>query len=125
MLSKRQVLICLLLYTVLAFAKTGQEAAKKTHTVAITGCLQKGMVAGRFNIVGRDGKSYSIRSASVKLVDHVGRRITVTGQLKRDPKRDDYDFEGSEVNEENGKGKIIDPVDVEVINLKVLSNSCH
>ena len=51
--------------------------------------------------------------------------MTIKGELKRDEKRDDYDFEGSEVNEEYGKGKIADFVDVEVTSLKVVGAACH
>jgi hypothetical protein len=125
MLSKFKAPIWLLLCTVLAFANTGQEQARKTRTVAITGCLEKGVVVGRFNIIGRDGKVYTLRSASIKLAAHLGQSVTVTGQLKRDPKRDDYDFEGSEVNEENGKEKMLDSLDVEVTGLKVVGASCR
>ena len=117
---------CLLLCScLLAWAKTGVQPAKKPRSIAVTGCLERGEVVDRFHIVGRDGKAYALRSATIKLADHVGHGVTVKGVLKHDPQRDDYDFEGSEVNEEYGKGKIADFVDVEVTELKTVSAPCR
>ncbi len=79
----------------------------------------------RFHLTGQDGKAYALRSSSVNLSDHVGHSVTIKGELKRDQKRDDYDFKGSEVNEEYGKGKIADFVDVEVISLKAGGAACQ
>jgi hypothetical protein len=125
MFSKPQMAICLLLgaWVLSAFANTGQQAAKKTGRIIVTGCLQKGVVLDRFNLIGQDGKAYALRSSSVRLADHVGHTVTINGELKRDQKRDDYDFEGSEVNEEYGKEKK-NFVDVQVTSLKVLDVSC-
>ena len=125
MLSKQRLAIFLLLGPCfLAFAKTGQEADRKPHTITVTGCLRQGEVVDRFHIVGRDGKAYTLRSSAVKLADHVGHSVTVKGVLKHDSRRDDYDFEGSEVNEEYGKGKIADYVDLEVTGLKMVAGAC-
>ena len=127
MFSKYGISIGLLLCTsfLATSAKTGSETAKRPRTVSVTGCLQKGEVVDRFHIMGRDGKAYALRSARVKLADHLGQNVTIKGELKHDPNRDDYDFEGSEVNEENGKGKIADFVDVEVTDLKRVAASCR
>ena len=107
------------------FARAQRKTAKNAGTVTVTGCLRKGVVLDRFHLTGQDGKAYALRSSSVKLSDHVGHSVTIKGELKRDEKRDDYDFEGSEVNEEYGKGKIADFVDVEVTSLKVVGAACH
>lgn len=126
MFSRPRMPICLLLCAcfLAAFAKTGQEAAKKTGSVTVTGCLQKGNALDRFTLTGHNGKAYALRSSSVKLSDHVGHSVTIKGTLKRDPKRDDYDFEGSEVKEGYGKDQAADLVDVEVTSLKMNSASC-
>lgn len=127
MFSKSQASIALLL-GVFAFAAclaAFAKAERKTGSVTVTGCLQKGKVADRFHLIGRNGKAYALRSSSVKLSDHIGHSVTIKGDLKHDSKRDDYDFEGSEVNEEYGKGKTADFVDVEVISLKMVGASCR
>jgi hypothetical protein len=117
---------CLLLFTcfLTALAKTEQQP-QKARSIAVTGCLQNGRTLDRFDLVGKDGKAYALRSTSVKLSEHVGQMISIKGQAKHDPKRDDYDFEGSEVNEGYGKQKMADPVDVEVTSLKMLRVSCQ
>src|SRR5262245_21958065 len=126
MFSKSQASVALLLGAALLAACLAAFAVaeQKNSSVTVTGCLQKGSVVDRFHLFGRDGKAYAPRSSSVKLSDHVGHNVTIKGELKHDSKRDDYDFEGSEVNEEYGKGKIADFVDVEVTSLKMNSASC-
>ena len=104
----------------MALAKTDS----KTRAITVTGCLQKGTVADRYHLFARNGKAYSLRSSSVALGDHVGHSVTIKGELKHDSKRDDYDFEGSEVDEEYGKGKVANFLDVEVVSLKMNSASC-
>ena len=99
-------------------------AEQKTGSITASGCVQKGHFDDRFHLIGRNGKAYALRSSSVKLSDHIGHNVTIKGELKRDPKRDEWDFEGSEVSEEYGKGKIADFVDVEVTSLKMNSASC-
>jgi hypothetical protein len=106
------------------FARAQQKTAKKTVAVTVTGCLQKGVVLDRFHLTGQNGKAYALRSSSIKLSDHVGQNVTIKGELKRDKQKDDYDFEGSEVNEGYGEKKK-DFVDVEVTNLKVTGPACH
>lgn len=106
-------------------AKAGQKTPKKAGTIALTGCLQKGYVADRFTLTTKGERTYALRSASVKLFEHVGQKVSIKGQLSRDPKRDEYEFEGSEINEGYGKDKLIDPLDVEVTSLKVVSSSCN
>jgi len=126
MFSKSPTLIALLLGVfastadLASFAKAGEKAG----TITVTGCLQEGNMRDRFTLTAHGGKTYALRSASVKLADHVGHSITIKGDLKRDPKRDDYDFEGSEVKEGYGKDQSADQVDVEVTNLKMNSPSC-
>jgi hypothetical protein len=41
------------------------------HTMAVTGCLQKGDEPGEFSITGDDGKTWDLRSRTVKLSEHV------------------------------------------------------
>ena len=126
MFLKSQTSMTLLLGAVVLAACLAPVAGaeQRTRSITVSGCLQKGSVVDRFHLFGRDGKAYALRSSSVKLSEHVGHSVTIKGELKHDSKRDDYDFEGSEVNEEYGKGKIADFVDVEVTSLQMNSASC-
>jgi len=117
--------MCLLLLVTCAVSSGMTESrARKARSITITGCLQEGGMPERFTVTGQDGKVYGLRSASVKLSEHVGHRVNIKGLLTRDPKRDEYDFEGSELNETYGKG-LLDLVDVEVTTLRVVSSSCR
>jgi len=126
MFSKSQTPASLMLVALVLAACSAAFAGadQKSLSITATGCLQKGAVVDRFNLIGRDGKAYTLRSSSVRLAEHVGHSVTIKGELKHDSKRDDYDFEGSEANEEYGKGKIANFRDVEVTSLKMNGASC-
>jgi maltose-binding protein MalE len=126
--SQKLVLLSGIVLLAVCSAAPGPTRPKtigKAKSVAITGCLQKGNTLDRFVVRGSDGKVYALRSTAVKLSEHLGQNVTIHGELKHDQKRDDYEFEGSEANEEYGKGKVIDPVDVEVQSLAVVGTSCR
>jgi len=59
--------------------KKGQTSS--TQETSVTGCLQRGTSSGDYNITASDGKKYDLHasSASVKLDDHVGHRVTIKG----------------------------------------------
>lgn len=54
------------------------SAAAAQQPTSVTGCLAK---TGKdaFSISGTDGKAYSLTSSTVKLDQHVGHKVTVTG----------------------------------------------
>src|SRR5215469_7865662 len=126
MFSRQQTSIWLPLCIslLLACAMCSGKTEPKARSITITGCLQEGGIVDRFTLTGQNGKAYGLRSTSVKLAEHVGHSVTIKGLLTRDPKRDEYDFEGSELNETYGKG-LLDLVDVEVTTLRVVSSSCR
>ena len=125
MLAKSQTSVVLMLgaFVLAACMVAFAGAEQKTGSITASGCVRKGYFDDRFHLIARNGKAYALRSTSVKLSDHIGHNVTIKGELKRDPKRDEWDFEGSEVGEEYGKGKI-DFVDVEVTSLRMNSASC-
>jgi len=87
------------------------QTAKAGGNVTVTGCLQKGDEAGEFSITGADGKTFGLRSTSVKLDEHLGHKVTVTGKLKAEEKEEKH---------ENTK----EVGDLDVTNLKMVSTSC-
>jgi hypothetical protein len=58
--------------------KSGTRVEAGDRVVTLTGCLQRG-AAGEFAITARDGKTWDLRSDSVKLDNHLGHTVTVTG----------------------------------------------
>ena len=61
----------------LAAAQTTKATHKKTRT--LTGCLQKGEGDDEYNLTTKGGATWEIKSDSVKLDDHVGHTVAVTG----------------------------------------------
>jgi hypothetical protein len=56
-----------------------QTVEKAQQPAAVTGCLAKGKDKDSFTLKGTDGKSYSLTSSTVKLGEHVGHTVAVTG----------------------------------------------
>jgi hypothetical protein len=94
-----------------------EKSASKTN--AVTGCLQKGDQPDQFSIIGEDGKSWDLRSTTVKLADHVGHQVTVTGSPTREAKAEEKkegQVENAARKEELGE--------LRVTSLKMVSQSC-
>jgi hypothetical protein len=101
-----------------AAPKENQEkSASQTKTV--TGCLQKGDEPDEFSITGEDSKSWDLRSSTVKLADHVGHKVTVTGSLTRESKAEEK--KEGQVEKAAGKEEL---GELRVISLKMVSKSC-
>jgi len=102
---------------VVAFAASAQQSAKKAASKTVSGCLQKGDEADEFSLTGDDGKRYDLRSSAVKLGEHVGHKVTVTGSFKP---------EGQEKDEDEAKeGGKKEAGDIQVKSLKMVSSSCQ
>jgi hypothetical protein len=108
-------ILCLSLCPVALIAQTAK--AEKSQTV--TGCLQKGDEAGEFSLKGEDGKTWGLRSTSVKLDQHIGHQVTVTGSTTHETKAE----EKKEGQMENAGSKT-EYADLTVTKLKMVSDSC-
>src|SRR4051794_3644734 len=91
-----------------------------TGKTTVTGCLQKGDEAGEYSITGEDGKAYGLRSKTVKLSQHLGHKVTVTGTLKAES----AEKEKSEA-EEHEKKEAAEAGDIRVTDLKMVSDKCQ
>jgi uncharacterized protein (DUF1684 family) len=98
-------------------AKQEQKAADKTKTV--TGCLQKGDQPGETMLTAADGKSWELHSDSVKLEQHIGHQVTVTGTASRETKAE----EKKEGQMEKAAGKE-EYGDLQVTDLKMVNETC-
>jgi hypothetical protein len=94
-----------------------EKSASKTK--AVTGCLQKGDQPDQFSITGEDGKSWDLRSSTVKLADHVGHQVTVNGSPTREAKAEEKK-EGQVQN----AGQKEELGELRVTSLKMISQSC-
>src|SRR5258708_235269 len=85
----------------------GKAGAKITgQTLTVTGCLtQDAKEKNEYMITGEDGKTWGLKSHSVKLGEHLNHKITVTGKVTK-------------------QGHETEAGDVNVTNLKMVSESC-
>src|SRR5258705_5416246 len=97
-----------------------QKPANPMQTV--TGCLQKGDEPGEFALTGEDGKLWELRSSAVKLEDHVGHKVTITGSAKAESKAEEKkEKKAGEVEKASNKEEY---GDIRVASLKMVSDSC-
>jgi hypothetical protein len=98
---------------------SSQEKSTSGKTT-VTGCLQKGDENGEYSITGEDGKMYGLRSKTVKLSEHVGHKVTVTGTLRAES----AEKEKGEA-EEHEKKEAAEAGDIRVTSLKMVSDKCQ
>jgi hypothetical protein len=118
-----RMMACLVLALLVSLTVLAQDTTKpsddQSKTKAVTGCLQKGDQADLFSITGEDGKSWDLRSSTVKLADHVGHQVTVTGSPTREAKAEEKK-EGQVENAARKEGL----GELRVTDLKMISPSC-
>jgi hypothetical protein len=112
--------LCVAFAVVATARAAAQQAEKKGSSKTVTGCLQKSDEADEFRLTATDGKTYDLRSSSVKLSDHVGHQVTVTGSFK--PEGGDKEADESKEAKEGGKKEA---GDIQVQKLKMVSESCQ
>jgi hypothetical protein len=112
-------ILCLSLCSVALIAQTAAPEKKAEKSQTVTGCLQKGDEAGEFSIKGEDGKTWGLRSTSVKLDQHIGHQVTVTGSTTHETKAE----EKKEGQVENAGSKM-EYADLTVTSLKMVSATC-
>ena len=112
------ILACLFAVCVFALAAGQQKSSTKNGNLTVTGCLQKGDEADEFALTGDDGKLYDLKSSSVKLAEHVGHKVTVSGKFKAEA------YEKGEEKEAKERGKK-EAGDITVSSLKMVSSSCQ
>jgi hypothetical protein len=72
-----------------AAGQNQQIRVTKNGDLSVTGCLKTGDQGGEYSVVGQDGKKYGLwGSGKVKLDEHVGQVVTVTGRQKGPTKGD-------------------------------------
>jgi hypothetical protein len=103
----------------IAQEKQEKKAEKAAHTQTVTGCLQKGDEAGEYSITGEDGKTWGLHSTSVKLDQHLGHKVTVTGSTTQESKAEEK--KEGQVEKASSKQEY---ADLDVTSLKMVSDSC-
>jgi hypothetical protein len=105
-------------------AAPAPATAKPIHSqITVTGCLQKGDSADEFAIAGENGKTWELRSHTVKLGEHVGHTVTITGVRHQETKAEEAKEEKTEAKESK-EAEAKEAGDLRVTSLKMVSDSC-
>ena len=107
------LLVVLMVLLALAIYAGSQS---KAETKTVTGCLQKGDEPNEYSITDTRGKTYEMRSSDVKLADHLGHKVTVTGRMKSETDEDE---------EREAKGSKKEAGYIQVTKLTMVSTSCQ
>ena len=100
------------------------NAAKPKHSeITVTGCLQKGDSADEFAITGENGKTWELRSKTVKLAEHVGHTVTITGVRHHETKAEEAKEQKTETKESK-EAEAKEAGDLGVTSLNMVSDSC-
>lgn len=104
-------------------APAKSTAKPKAAAITVTGCLQKGDSADEFAITGENGKTWELRSRSVKLGEHVGHTVTITGVRHHETKAEEAKEEKAEPKESK-EAEAKEAGDLRVTSLNMVSESC-
>ncbi len=104
-------------------APAKSTAKAKPAAIKVTGCLQKGDSADEFAITGENGKTWELRSRTVKLADHVGHTVTITGVRHHETKAEEAKEEKTEAKESK-EAEAKEAGDLRVTSLNMVSESC-
>jgi Protein of unknown function (DUF5818) len=100
-----------------AQAKQDSKAVKPAKR--LTGCLTKGDQPGEVTLTAADGKTWDLRSDSVKLEKHIGHQVTATGTVTHETKAEEKkegQMEKAASKEAYG--------DLNVTDVKMVSETC-
>jgi hypothetical protein len=104
-------------------AQTGNTGTPGSRVKSVTGCLQKGDEPGEYSLKGEDGKTWDVSSKTVKLDEHVGHQVTVTGSAHRESKAEEKAEGKKEGQAEKASGKQ-EYGNLRVTSVKMVSETC-
>lgn len=105
---------------------SAQARSKAGKAETLTGCLQKGTEPNEpneFQLKTTNGQIYGLTSNTVKLADHVGHEVTVTGhQIKEKGTTGTGANTGATATTPTPSNEVMD---INVTKLKMVSNTCR
>lgn len=116
------VSVCLLALSTPGSAAQDQGAKNKTahQSLTVTGCVQKGVEPKGLFINAEDGKTWELSSRTIKLAEHVGHKVTLTGYELHKSKAAEAKMATNEKTESAGK----EYADMNVTSVKMISETC-
>jgi hypothetical protein len=124
-----KVKIAMAFLALFVFAGTAGLAAAQTKTThkkvrTLSGCLQTGDSANEYKLTTAKGATWELKSDSVKLGDHVGHSVTITGVVsnaKMHGMKEDAKAEAKEHGMDKGS---TEHGSITVTNLTMVSDTC-
>ena len=115
----------LFMFTGTAWLATAQTKTTHNKTRTLSGCLQTGDSANEYNLTTAKGGTWELHSDTLKLGDHVGHKVTITGVvsnakmhgMKQDAKTEAKEHGVATHSTEHGH--------MTVTNLTMVSESCQ
>ena len=106
---------------------TAQDTTKTTHkkTRTLTGCLQKGDDADEYNLTTTKGGTWEVKSDSVKLGEHVGHTVTITGVVSNATAHGMKEDTKEEMKEHGMDKNATEHGHLTATDLKMVSDSCQ
>ena len=103
-----------------------QDTTKTTHkkTRTLAGCLQKGDDANEYRLTTAKGGTWEIKSDSLKLGDHVGHTVTITGVVSNAKMHGMKEDVKAEAKEHGMDKNSTEHGHMTVTNLTMVSDSC-
>jgi len=106
----------------LTTAQSKKTTHKKTRT--LSGCLQTGDSANEYKLTTAKGGTWEIRSDTVKLGEHVGHTVTITGVVSNAAMHGMKEDVKAEAKERGMDKDSTEHGHMTVTNLKMVSGSC-
>ena len=120
--------LALFLFTGIAALASPQGTTKTTHkkTRTLTGCVQKGgeSDANEYKLTTAKGGTWEIKSDTLKLGDHVGHQVTVTGVVSNAKMHGMKEDAKAEAKEHGMDKDSTEHGHMTVTYLKMVSDSC-
>src|ERR1700686_3872162 len=118
--------LALFMFAGAAGLATAQDTTKTTHKKArtLTGCLQKGDDANEYQLTTAKGGTWEVKSDSLKLGDHVGHRVTITGVVSNAKMHGMKEDAKAEAKEHGMRKNSTEHAHMTVTNLTMISGTC-
>jgi hypothetical protein len=113
-------------YCIVHVRGRGRTSYRKGHkkTRTLTGCLQKGEDANEYNFNAKGGGTWEIKSDSVKLDDHVGHTVKITGVVANATAHGMKEDAKAEMKEHDMDKHATEHGHMTVTDLTMVSDSC-
>jgi ABC-type sugar transport system substrate-binding protein len=119
--------LALFMFAGTAGLATAQDTTKTTHkkTRTLSGCLQRGDDANEYKLTTAKGATWEIKSDTLKLGDHVGHTVTITGVVSNATMHGMKEDAKAEAKEHGVDKDSTEHGHMTVTNLKMVSETCQ